>query len=195
MKLDDGAGSGRQAEVNGRKELSTFSVTESELQSANGKGLAYNLNSGEVTGIASGSATLIYFKNGEPSGYIITAIAIGLRGFTSLTDMAVVTVIKNPTAGDLISDATVIDINSNSYFGSSNIINSGSSLFKGKNSGTITGGTDHAIIYGGNNSRIFATLNMEIPKGSSVAVKVVGAGATAGNAYCALIGHLKDTVR
>ena len=195
MKIDDGKGSGRQAGVNGRNELDVFAIIESEFESANDNGLAYNLNSGEVTGIASGDATLIYFKNGESATYVINAIAIGLRGFTSLTDMAVITVIKNPTAGDLISDATAIDINSNANFGSSNVINNGSNLFKGKNAGTITGGTDHAIIYGSNNGRVFATLNIEIPKGGSIAVKVVGAGASAGNAYAALIGHLKDSVR
>jgi len=195
MKIDDGAGSGRQARVNGRKELDVFAVIESELESANDNGLAYNLNSGEVTSIASGDATLIYFKNGEAATFVIDAIAVGLRGFTNLTDMAVLTIIKNPTAGDLISDATAIDINSNSNFGSSNVINNGSDLFKGKNAGTITGGSDHAIIYAANNARVFAILNMELTKGASIAVKVVGAGASAGNAYCALIGHLKDEVR
>jgi hypothetical protein len=194
-KIDDGVGSGRQASVNGRNELDVFAVVESELESANDNGLAYNLNSGEVTGITSGDATLIYFKNGEAATFVINAVAVGLRGFTSLTDMAVLTVIKNPTAGDLVSDATPISINSNSNFGSSNVVNNGSDLFKGKNSGTITGGEDHAIIYAGNNSRVFAVLNMELSKGASIAVKVVGAGASAGNAYCALVGHLKDEIR
>lgn len=195
MKLDDGKGSGRQAGVNGRNELDVFAVIESELESANDRGLAYNLNSGEITGIASGDATLIYFKNGEEATFVVDAIAVGLRGFTSLTDLAVLTVIKNPTAGDIITDETPISINSNSNFGSSNVINNGTSLFKGKNAGTITGGSDHAIIYAANNSRVFAVLNTELPKGSSIAVKVVGAGASAGNAYCALVGHLKDIVR
>ena len=195
MKIDDGTGSGRQSGVNGRQELNVFAVIESELESANDHGLAYNLNSGEITSIASGDATLIYFKNGEDSTFVIDAIAVGLRGFTSLTDMAVLTVIKNPTAGDLITDATAVSIKSNSNFGSSNLINNGSDIFKGKNSGTVTGGTDHAIIYAGNNARVFAILNMELTKGASIAVKVVGAGASAGNAYCALVGHLKDGVR
>lgn len=196
MKIDDGEGNKVQAGVNGRKELKTFAISETEIQAATSLGLGFNLNSGEVTSISSGSATLIYFKNGEASTYAINAIALGMRGFTNLTDMAVVTVLKNPTTGDLITDETPIDIKSNSNFGSSNNINGSTLLFKGKNAGTISGEEEiHAILYAGNNQRLFASLNMEIPKGSSIAIKIDTGGATAGNAYCALIGHLKDVKR
>ena len=63
MKIEDGAGTGRQVKVNGRQELNVFAVIESETEAANDQGLTYNLNSGEVTGITSASATLLYFKN------------------------------------------------------------------------------------------------------------------------------------
>ena len=195
MKIEDGGGSGRQAKINGRQEINVFAVIETETEAANDQGLTYNLNSGEVTGITSGDATLLYFKNDESSIYVITAIALGARGFTSLGDMIVATVYRNPDAGDLISDATAADIKSNSNFGSSNQLAVGSLLYKGKNAGTITGGEEFAVIYMGNNSRVFAALNIELPKGSSIAIKIEGASATAGNAYCALIGHLKDPVR
>ena len=59
MKIDDGSGTGVQAKVNSKKELCTFSVTESETEAATDSGLAFNLNSGEVTSIASGDATLL----------------------------------------------------------------------------------------------------------------------------------------
>lgn len=194
MKIDDGKGSGRQSSVTGRNELLTFSVIESETESANDFGLAYNLNSGEVTGITSGDATLLYYKNGEDDVYVITGIAVGLRGFTGMSDMGVVTIHRNPTGGDLVTDATDADINSNSNFGSSNILNAGTQFFKGKDSGTVTGGEEYAILYGGNNGRLFASLNIEVPKGASIAVEITS-DATAGNAYCALIGHLKDPIR
>ena len=195
MKIEDGAGSGRLAKINGRQELNVFSVVESETEAANDHGLAYNLNSGEVTGITSESATLIYFKNDESSTYVITAIAMAARGFTSLADMIVATVHRNPDAGDLISDATAANIKSNSNYGSSNQLTAGTLLYKGKNAGTISGGEEYAIIYMGNNSRVFAVLNIEVPKGGSIAVSIDSTSATAGNAYCALVGHLKDPVR
>jgi hypothetical protein len=195
LKLEDGGGSGRVAKVNGRQEVKTFSIIETETEAANDLGLTYNLNSGEVTSIASGAATLIYFKNDEDSTYVINAVALGARGFTGLADMIVATIYRNPDAGDLISDATAADISSNSNFGSSNQLGVGTLLYKGKNAGTISGGEEFAIIYVGNNSRAAPPLNIELPKGGSIAVKIEGASATAGNAYCALIGHLKDSVR
>ena len=194
MKIDDSTGSGHGLKINSNNEAHVFAIVESELESANDKGLAYNLNSGEVAGITSGDASLIYFKNDESEVYIIDAIAIGLRGFTGLSDMAVVEVIKNPTGGDIISDATAADMKSNANFGSSNALEVGTLVYKGKNSGTITDGVLHAYAYANNNSRTFAVLNMEVPRGGSVAVKVTS-DATAGNAYCALIGHLKDPNR
>ena len=194
MKIEDGAGTGRLVKVNGRQELDVFAIIESEFESANDQGLAYNINSGEIAS-ASGDATLLYFKNDEDTAYIIDAIACGFRGFTSLTDMVVVSIYRNPTGGDLITDATAADMEQNANFGSSNQLSAGTLVYKGKNAGTITGGDLYAIVYAGNNSRVFATLNIEIPKGGSIAMKVVGAGATAGNSYCALIGHLKDPVR
>ena len=194
MKIQDDTGTGKGLKINANNEMVAFAVIESELESATDKGLAYNLNSGEVASIASGDATLIYFKNNEEEVYVIDAVAVGVRGFTGLSDMAVLTVIKNPAAGDLITDATAADMKSNTNFGSSNELEPTSFLYKGKNSGTITGGTDHAIIYAGNNSRVFATLGMDIPRGGSVAVKIVS-DATAGTAYGALVGHLKDPNR
>ena len=194
MKIQDDTGTGKGMKINANNEAHVFAVIESEIESANDKGLAYNLNSGEVSGIASGDATLIYFKNDEEEIFVIDAIALGLRGFTGLTDMAQVTVIRNPDAGDLVTDATPVDMASNANFGSSNELEVGTLVFKGKNAGTITGGDDHALIYAGNNGRVFAILNMEVPRGGSVAVKVVS-DATAGTAYGALIGHLKDPNR
>ena len=194
MDIRDATGSGSGQRVNKNNEAYVFAVIESELESANDKGLAYNLNSGEITGITSGDASLIYFKNDEDETYILDAVALGLRGFTGLTDLATVEVYKNITGGDIISDETPAQMKSNSNFGSSNTLGVGSLVYKGKNSGTMTGGEIHALVYAGNNSRTFATLSMEIPRGGSVAVKVTS-DATAGNCYCALIGHLKDSNR
>lgn len=181
------------AEVTGRFELKTFSVTESEAQHAAEVGDAYNINSGEITSLTAGDATLLYFKNDEEQDVIIEAIAVGLRGFTGLSDKAVITVIKNPTAGDLITDATVVSMNQNRNFGSSKTLATTSFAYKGKAAGTITGGSDVAIFYQGE-GRLYATINLELPRGSSLAIKV-DSDATGGNAYAALIMHVKDSKR
>ena len=185
---------GYKASVTKRNELKTFAVTESESEFANTKGDVYNINSGEITSLSAGDASLIYFYNDEDVDYVLSAVAVGIRGFTGLSDMATVTIIRNPTGGDLISDATAASINSNSNFGSSRTTSTGTLVYKGKAAGTISGGADHAIIYIGNNSRVFATIPIEIPKGSAIAVKI-DSDATARSAYCALVGYFKDAIR
>lgn len=185
---------GYKAKVTKRNEVNTFSVTESESEFANTKGDVYNLNSGEITSLTAGDASLLYFYNDEDVDYVLSALAVGIRGFTGLSDMATVTIVRNPTGGDLITDATAASINSNSNFGSSRTTSTGTLLYKGKAAGTISGGDDHAILYIGNNSRLYASLPIEIPKGSSIAIKV-DSDATAGSAYCALVGYFKDSTR
>ena len=78
--------------------------------------------------------------------------------------------------------------------GSSKTLKSTTLAYKGKVSGTITGGDDAAQFYMGNNSRLFATINFEIERGSSIALKITGT-TTGGNCYAALIIHTKDSAR
>ena len=191
MIIENGAGDGKKLKVNGRNEATVFAITESEAQAAAELGDAYNINTGDIG--CAGDTTLIYFKNDEDTDVILEAFAVGIRGST-IADQATVTLIKNPTGGDLISDATAVDMNSNRNFGSSKTLKTTTLAYKGKVSGTITGGTDVAQFYMGNNARLFATINIEIPRGSSMALKVADTTA-AGNAYAALILHVKDSER
>lgn len=194
MKIQSGTGKGTELAINGRNEAKVFAISESEAQSANDLGNAYNINTGEITGITSGDASLIYFKNDEVETVIIEAIAVGLKGLTGLTDMANITVIRNPSTGDIVSDATAVAMNVNRNFGSSKTLSSTTLAYKGKNSGTFTDGDDALLLYQGNNNRLFTGINIELPRGASIGVKV-DSDATGGSAYCALILHLIDGVR
>lgn len=194
MKIDDGTGSGRQASVNAANELRVFAITETESQAAGEDGFSYNINTGDITSLTAGDATLVYFKNDEEETVVLESFAVGIRGFTGLTDMAVLTMIRNPDGGDIVSDATAVSMNQNRNFGSSKTLSTSTLVYKGKAAGTVTGGDDIGQFYIGNNSRLNPQINFEIPRGSSVAIKVVS-DATAGTAYAALILHLKDPNR
>ena len=80
MKIEDGKGSGQEMAINGRNEALSFSVTQSEALSCAKLGDSYNINTGDVSSIASGDATLLYFKNDESEDVIVEAFAVGLRG-------------------------------------------------------------------------------------------------------------------
>ena len=85
-------------------------------------------------------------------------------------------------------------MNGNRRVGSSKTLKSTTLAYKGKVSGTITGGSDVAQFYMGNNSRLFATINFEVERGSSIAIKLEGT-TTGGNAYGALILYRRDADR
>lgn len=189
MQIQDGAGKGNHAKVDENLRLHTQSVEETEAQHAAEIGDAYNINTGNISFSAAG--TMLYFKNGETKEFVIEALAIGL-GSASTSDTPEITVERNPTGGDLISDATAVAINQNRNFGSSKTL-SNTLVYKGKSGGTSTGGNDILLFYQTSGGRLYATINLVIPPGSSLAVTIdpkLSSGSIKG--YAAIIGHLKD---
>lgn len=187
--IEDGTGSGNRAKVDSNNRFHTQAVSETVNIDAIQKGRSYNISTGLIS--ITGDASLVYLKNNEDNDYLLEAVAIGSFEGITYSDDPYIEIIANPTGGDIISDATAVSINQNRNFGSSRAL--AADVFKGKVGGTITGGTDAAILHVQGGSRFFYTVNLLIPKGSSMAVKLT-ANITSGSAnyYCALIGFLKD---
>lgn len=184
-------GNGTTADINGKRELKVFAVTETEAQASLELGKAYNLNSKDVTSMTAGDATLIYLKNDEDSPIIIEKMIIGVRGLTGLTDMAQWTTYTDITGGDLVTDATTSGvIRVNRLGGSSESLKSTTLVYKGKAAGTVTG-TEELYGYINNNTRLVVDVGLEVKRGGTYAVKI-DSDATAGTAYCALVMHVKD---
>jgi len=179
--------------TNSKGESLIFGVTETEAQAAIENGLAYNLNTKDITGLTAGDATLIYVKNEETQPLIVEQIIIGARGLTGLSDMAQWTTIINPTGGDLITDATEAPIKKNRKTRGDDL-STNTLVYKGKAAGTITGGDEEFYGYINNNQRLPLPLTFEIEKGDSFAVKLES-DATAGTVYCAIVCHIKDEDR
>ena len=188
--IEDGTGKGNKVKVDANNRLHTQAVTETEGLAAIKEGDAYNINTGLIS--ITGNATLIYIKNNEDQNLVIEAIAIGSFEGITHSDDPYLTIVRNPTAGDLISDATAVSMNQNRNFGSSKTLTA--NVYKGKVSGTITGGNDLGILQVTPASRSYYTINLEIPKGSSMAIKLT-ANLSSGSAnyYAALICFLKDS--
>ena len=178
--------------VDDRGYAHTYAITESQFTSAALLDSAYNINTGLISVTGTGDHSVLYFKNDEApvngeSRMVIDAIALwcGTRSGT-VTDDVVWTVLKNPDGGDIITDATPVDVTSNSDFGGNNALSSASFAYKGKNTGTVTSsiGT-HGILAG--TGRLFATLPIVLHKGNSIGIKVdINTSGTA-NVYAALI--------
>lgn len=190
MKIEDNTGSGNGAKVDVNNRLHVASVSEPEAIHSATMGDGYNINTGLISITA--DATLMYVKNNEAQDMVIEAIALGSFEGITHSDDPYITLIRNPTAGDLISDATAVSMNQNRNFGTSKTLTA--DAYKGKVGGTITGGDDIAILQATPGGRSFYTINFVIPKGSSLAIKLT-ANITSGTAnwYAAIICHLKDT--
>jgi hypothetical protein len=186
MIVEDGTGAGYKAKVDKENMLGVRAVSEPFITHRAVEGSAYNVNSGEIAFTTAG--TLIYFKNNEKEDFIITSLAVGVNSLGTHSDIGEVLLVRNPTGGDLITDATAIDYNINRNFGSSTTITA--DVYKGKSGGTLTGGAEAALFYQGANGRLFASINFVLPKGTSVGVKYepnLSSGTV--TAYGALIGY------
>lgn len=185
----DGTNGSYRARVGSDNRLQTRSLSESEIIHACEVGNAYTWNTGLIT--ISGNATLAYVKNNSDNNLIITDIAIGSFEGITHSNAPYLTLIKNPTGGDLISDASAVSMNENRNFGSAKTADA--YVYKGKTSGTITGGSDVGILEINKTSRSLFTINFLLPKGASLAVKLT-TNLSSGSAsyYCALIGYFKD---
>lgn len=186
----DGTGKGYKAKVDKGNRVHTFSITESEQDFATLNGDSYNINTGNVN--ISGSSALLYFKNDEDTSFIVDAIALGFStGSNGATPS--VTLKRNPTAGTIIDNATNVDMNESRNFGSSKTLKTTTLAYKGNSGNTFTDGSDIAQFYTGLNGRLFATINFELPRGSSLGIHV-NPELTTGSVRCyaAIIGYVRE---
>ena len=187
----DGAGSGSRATVGADKRLQVRSISEDEEIHNGELGNTYNFNTGLIS--ITGDATLMYLKNNANDNFILRAIAIGSFEGITHSDDPYITLVRNPTGGDLITDETAVSMNQNRNFGSSKTAQV--DVYKGKVSGTLTGGNDIAILQVTPGGRSFYTIDLILPKGASIGVKLT-ANRSSGTAnyYCAFIGYFKDDI-
>ena len=193
--LVDGTGTGNKLGINANNAAKTFSTTQTVIQQATSKGNSYNINTGTIGLTSTTASGVFYFKNDEApvngeSAFIAEALAVGIDNQGTQVGACIITIVRNPTA---VSFSTAVDMNQNRNFGSSNTLASTTLAYKGAEAATITGGNDIAIFYQNVGTRGFYSIDMEIPRGSSIAVKIdtqTTAGTT--NLYVAMIGHKVD---
>ena len=191
-QIIDGTGSGQKAKVDKNKQLHVFAVTETEQKQAALKGNEYNINTGKIALTGTGESAVLYFKNDENTDFVITAVALGIgTRSATVTDLAEVVIYKNPTGGDVITDASAVEMKSNTNFGSSKTLKETTLAYKGKDGGTVTGGDKHALLFSGD-GRLYASLNIELTRGSSCAITVDLNTSGGANVYCVLIGYVRD---
>jgi hypothetical protein len=128
-QIQDGTGSGKRVKVDSNNQIHTTSITRSNTQDATIKGNSYNINTGDIGLTSTTESAVLYFKsdespvNGE-TAFVVDAIAIGIDSLGTTSGMAKITIVKNPTAGTIVTNAVAVDMNENRNFGSSENLDS-----------------------------------------------------------------------
>jgi len=192
--IRDNTGSGGYgAEVDANNDLHTFSITESREQAATLKGDSYNVNSGFVTFTVGSEEGILYLKNNETRNLHVSSIICILGTSTGGTNCKI-RVYKNPTTGELISDATAADINSNRDFDSGKTLDA--TAYKGDGATSdITDGSVHigSIIQAG--SRVAFNIDEILRIGNSIAITYECASNTSMECMAAIVCNLQDENR
>lgn len=185
----DGTGSGKAAAVGNDNRLKTRAITETVIQAANDDGEGFNFNTGPVS--ITGNTAIMYLKNNGDRDLIVDAIAVGL-GTATVSNPPRLFVVKNPTAGTIVSGASSVSMNQNRNFGSSEVFDG--LVYKGASGDTFTDGSDTILFYQNANGRLYASTDVQLPKGTSIGIRIepqLSSGSI--SVYAALVCHLHST--
>ena len=186
--------SGEVARVDANNRLHVQATTDSSQHSAVAAKRGYNINTGWVTMTDAADTGLLYFKNNEANDFHVEQFVFGFDTHANgtATDLVRVRIIKSITSGDIIDDAVVCPVISNSYVGSGTTLDA--DVFIGDTAdGAHTGGTVHAHIGSSDFAHASIPLIMSIPKGENILITVDAPASTDSfPMYAAMIGHITD---
>lgn len=190
--IEDGTGSGKKAKVNQDNKLETSSVTLSEYEEAALDGRAFNANTEILALTGTGESAVFYLKNNESQDVSIQGFFVGVGALSGTTsDSVLVRAYFNPTGGTLITDESAITV-VNRDAGSAKTFNF--DCYKGGDGKTITGQDATPVLYQfqGGSSRSFGSVNLVIPRGTSIAITIDLNTTGGANVYAGFTGFLRQ---
>lgn len=138
----DGTGKGSRAKVDADFRLHVDSVSRDQDQQSALKGTSFNINTGTITLTSANESGVFYITYTGDEAMIIKEILVIVGTTTGGGGDAEVKILRNPTAGTIVSNATNVETNANRDFSSSNQYPG--VVYKGDEGNTLTGGTDFA---------------------------------------------------
>lgn len=167
----DGTGKGYTVKVDDSNRLHVDSVSTNREESQSQRGYSFNINTGNLTLTNGATANgVLYIKNNEKFDLICSNFFYNFGNSTGGSGNMYVDVIRNPTAGTLISGALEVDVNVNRNFGSSRVLDV--TAYKGATGTTITDGTTTIkSIFNTSAQRVALSAGaITIPKGSAIGI-------------------------
>lgn len=175
ISILDGLGSGREVGVDKRNRMTSATISESESNYHTTLGLKYNINTGDITLTNAVETTVLYLKNNDDRNMVIDALIYNLGNSTGGSGDILINVIRNPTAGDIITNANDVAVGTgleaNLNYGSSLTLNA--DIYKGASGeAVITNGLTNVLTRNASSTgRIFISPGggVILPKGNSIA--------------------------
>ena len=166
------------AKVDKNFRVHTATIQESQTDHASDSGIEqkYNINTGDITLTNATLTSVLYLKNTGLNDIVVTALVYNLGASTSGSGDGKITVVRNPDAGDIISNTNNVETGagaeSNSNFKSTNIMTG--LFYKGATGETALSGGQGAYL----NTRLPSPLGriviqlgaIHIPTGSSMGI-------------------------
>jgi hypothetical protein len=169
QEIIDGSGGGHRAQVDSDKRLHVNSVSRTQLEQAVLLGVAYNVSSGSMTLTNTSESAIAYLKYNGDEPLVIKEILV-ILGDSDGTGNGLIKLIKNPTAGTIVSNALAVSAVINRDFGSPNVLDA--DIYKGAEGYTLTGGVNFAITSRNQTAQVvsFDAAPIELRKGNSIGV-------------------------
>ena len=169
--IQDGTGKSYAAKVDIDGRLHVDSIGTDRESYSSQSGTSFNLNTGRIT--LTNAATVnavMYVKNNEDFPLVLTNLFYPTGASTGGSGNIFVSLIRNPTAGTIVSGATAGDINVNRNFGSSRALNV--TFYKGATGTTFTDGTValESILATATQRIAVSAGAITLPKGASVGI-------------------------
>jgi len=194
-QIQDGTGKGYTAKVDRENKLEVTSVSTPVEEAESLKGFSYNINTGIITLTNATKTPVLYIKNNEDYDLIIGTLIYQTGASTGGSGNILVDIVRNPTAGTIVSNATAVEMNINRNFGSSR--NLAVNAYKGATGNTMTDGAKafESILATATQRIAVSTGAIIMPKGSSIGINITPpTGNTTMQVEFALACYIKEKV-
>lgn len=172
IELLDGTGEGFRAKVDGRGRLFSDSIAREQVEYAILTGNGYNVSTGGITLTTDNESGIGWFQYNGNDILVIKEILVILGASTGGSGSGVITLLKNPDGGTVISNAVPVAAASNRDFSSSVQLNA--NAYKGAEGNTLTGGETFAVTTrdaGFSGVVAFDAASIVLRRGNSIGVK------------------------
>lgn len=170
--IENGVGNATKAFVDDNHRLHTRSVAEPSQGEAAITGNSYNLNTGSITLTTANESALAYIKNNGERPIHIESVGYLIGNSTGGVGDLLVTLLRNPSSGSIITNATPLDVNINKNFSSQKSLTV--DAYKGVEGATFTSGEQayFSLLPRSGNPYLINTGKIVLGKGASIGVKI-----------------------